>query len=155
MNLTLFLAKYLGTSLLAGLFGGLAMEVVMGMITRAGIGRGDMITALGSLLTRERTNAKRVGLVIHVTAAVGFALVYTLLLVTLGYTHLPMSLMIGLGVGILHGLIVSLMLVWIVSDQHPLEEYKEADLVVGLGHLAGHAAYGAMVGLIVGLMPLV
>jgi uncharacterized membrane protein YagU involved in acid resistance len=126
----------------------------MAAIARAGLGRGDMIVALGSLLTRTRDNARRVGLVIHITAAVGFALVYTLLLVTLGYTHLPMSLMVGLGVGILHGIIVSLMLVWVVSDRHPLEEYKEADLVVGLSHLAGHAAYGAMVGLVVGLMPL-
>ncbi|HEY4299238.1 MAG TPA: hypothetical protein VGM73_00090 [Candidatus Didemnitutus sp.] len=154
MNATLFLAKYLGVSLVAGLLGGLAMELIMAAITRAGLGRGDMVVALGSLLTRSRENARRVGLVIHATAAIGFALVYTLLLVTLGYTHLPMSLMLGLAVGTLHGLIVSLMLVWIVSDQHPLEEYKDADLVVGLSHLAGHAAYGAVVGLVVGLMPL-
>jgi hypothetical protein len=55
---------------------------------------------------------------------------------------------------VLHGIIVSLMLVWVVADQHPLEEFKEADLLVGLGHFAGHVAYGAVVGLIVGLSPL-
>ena len=68
---------------------------------------------------------------------------------------LPALVLVGLGVGVLHGIVVSLMLVWIVADRHPLEEFKEADLLVGLSHFAGHAAYGAMVGLVVGLMPLV
>jgi hypothetical protein len=151
----IFLAKYLVTSLVAGVLGGLAMELAMWLIARGGLAKGDMILALGSLLTKSRENAYRVGLVIHATAAVGFALVYTLLMVTLGYTHLPMSLMLGLGVGVLHGLLVSLMLVWVVADRHPLEEFKEADLLVGLSHFAGHVAYGGVVGLVVGLLPLV
>ena len=151
----IFLAKYLVTSLVAGVVGGLAMELAMWLIARGGLAKGDMILALGSLLTKSRENAYRVGLVIHATAAVGFALVYTLLMVTLGYTHLPMSLMLGLGVGVLHGLLVSLMLVWVVADRHPLEEFKEADLLVGLSHFAGHVAYGGVVGLVVGLLPLV
>ena len=154
MSTTMFLLKYLCTSLVAGVLAGLAMEGVMWLIARAGLAKGDMILALGSLLTKSRENAYRVGLVVHATAAVGFALVYTLLLVTLGYTHLPMSLMLGLGVGVLHGVLVSLMLVWVVADRHPLEEFKEADLLVGLSHFAGHVAYGAVVGLVVGLSPL-
>ena len=154
MNLTLFLVKYLSTALVAGVLGGLAMVWIMGLISRANEAKGDMILALGSLLTKSRDNAFRVGLVVHATAAVGFALVYTLLMVTLGYTQLPMSLMLGLGVGVLHGLLVSLMLVWVVADQHPLEEFKEADLLIGLSHFAGHVAYGAVVGLVAGLSPL-
>ena len=125
--MAMFLVKYLCTALAAGIIGGLAMEGAMWLISRAGLAKGDMVLALGSLLTKTRENAYRVGLVIHATAAIGFALVYTLLLVTLGYTHMPMSLMLGLGVGVLHGIIVSLMLVWVVSDRHPLEEFKEAD----------------------------
>ncbi|MBI2497038.1 MAG: hypothetical protein HYV75_03650 [Opitutae bacterium] len=93
----MFLLKYLCTALVAGVLGGLAMEWVMWLIARAGLAKGDMLLALGSLLTKSRANAYRVGLVIHVTAAVGFALVYTLLMVVLGLTHLPLSLMLGLG----------------------------------------------------------
>ena len=152
--MTTFILKYLLTSLVAGVLGGLAMQWVMALISRAGLAKGDMILALGSLLTKSRENAYRTGLFIHVTAAMGFALVYALLLVTIGYTHLPLSLMVGVGVGVLHGLLVSLMLVWVVADQHPLEEFKEADLLVGLSHFAGHVAYGAVVGLVVGLSPL-
>ncbi len=151
---TPFLVSYLCTSLLAGVAGGLAMVGGMWLVSHAGLPKGDMILALGSLVTKSRVNAYRTGLFIHGISALGFALVYTLLLVTLGYTHLPLSLMLGLGVGVLHGLLVSLMLVWVVSDHHPLEEFKEADLLVGLSHFAGHVAYGGAVGLIVGLSPL-
>lgn len=150
----MFLMKYLGTALVAGVAGGLAMQIAMRLIGRGNELKGDMILALGSLITKSRDNAYRVGLIVHVTAAVGFGLVYTLLMVTLGYTGMPMSLMLGLGVGTLHGLIVSLMLVWVVADQHPLEEFKEADLLVGLSHMAGHVVYGGVIGLVVGLSPL-
>ena len=154
MDLAMFLVKYLCTALAAGVVGGLAMEGAMWLIAKAGLVRGDMILALGSLLTRTRENAYRVGLMVHVTAAIGFGLVYTLLMVILGYTDMPLSLMLGLGVGTLHGILVSLMLVWVVADRHPLEEFKEADLLVGLSHFAGHVAYGAVVGVVVGLSPL-
>ena len=152
--MTTSILTFLGTSLVAGLLGGLAMELAMGLSSRLGLARGDMILALGSLLTKTRENAYRVGLFVHATAAIGFGLAYTLLLFTLSYTHLPTSLMLGLGLGILHGLLVSLGLVWVVADHHPLAEFKGADLLVGLSHFAGHVAYGAMVGLIVGLSPL-
>ncbi len=150
----MFLVKYLCTALVAGVIGGLAMQLAMRLIERGGHVKGDMILALGSLITKSRDNAYRVGLIVHATAAIGFGLVYTLLMVTLGYTHMPLSLMLGLGVGALHGLIVSLMLVWVVADQHPLEEFKETDLLVGLSHMAGHVAYGGIIGVIVGLSPL-
>jgi hypothetical protein len=151
----MFLVKYLSTSLIAGVLGGVAMEVVMWLISRAGLAKGDMILALGSLITKSRDNAYRVGFIVHATAAIGFGLVYTLLMITLGYTHLPKSLVLGLAVGTAQGLLVSLMLVWVVSDQHPLAEFKEADLLVGLTHFAGHVAYGGIVGLVVGSLPLV
>lgn len=151
----LFLVKYLITSLIAGVIGGLAMQLVMWLISRAGLARGDMILALGSLITKSRESAYRVGFVVHGIAAVGFGLVYTLLMVVLGYTQLPESLLLGLGVGIGHGLVVSLMLVWVVCDHHPLAEFKEADLLVGLSHFAGHVAYGGAVGLVVGFLSLV
>ena len=154
MDLAMYLVKYLCTALVAGAAGGLAMEGAMWLIAKAGLARGDMILALGSLLTKSRDHAYRVGLIVHATAAIGFAFVYTLLLITLGYTDMPQSLMLGLGAGIFHGIIVSLMLVWVVSDHHPLEEFKEADLLVGLSHFAGHVAYGAVVGVVVGLSPL-
>ena len=153
MNLTI-IVTYVLTSLVAGLLGGAAMELTMWLISRGGWAKGDMIVALGSLVTKTRENAHRVGAILHAISAVGFAAVYVMLMIALGLTHLPQSLMLGLGVGVLHGMLVSLMLVWIVSEQHPLEEFNEAGFAVGLTHFAGHVAFGGVVGAVVGLSPL-
>jgi len=147
MNSMMFVA----TVLIAGGLGLVAMEIVFWLIGRLGWAKADMILALGSLITKSRENGFRVGMVIHAASAVVFALLYTLGLMAIGYTRLPNSLMVGLGVGVLHGLIVSLMLVWVIADQHPLEEFKEADLAIGLSHVVAHAAFGAVVGLVVGV----
>jgi hypothetical protein len=154
MNTTTILVTYLLTSLVAGLLGGAAMELVMWLISRAGWARGNMIVALGSLLTKSRDNAFRVGAILHVISAIGFAAVYVMLMIALGLTHLPLSLMLGLGIGALQGLLVSLALVWVVSEQHPLPEFSEAGFAIGLSHFAAHIAFGGVVGLICGLSPL-
>ena len=91
--------------------------------------------------------------VLHVISAIGFAIGYTLLMHALGATEMPWSAALGAGVGFLHGLIVSLGLVWVVAEQHPLEEFNEAGLAIGLSHIVGHVAYGAVVGLVVAICP--
>lgn len=149
-----YVALFLSTALLAGLLGGAAMQLAMWLITRGGWAKGDMILALGSLLTKSRENAVWTGRVLHATSAVGFAFVYALAMLFAGFTALPQSLMLGLGLGFGHGMVVSLVLVWVVAEQHPLEEFREADLAIGLSHLVGHLAYGAFVGLVVGLSPI-
>ena len=148
------LVSFLLTALVAGVLGGAVMEGALWLIGRAGWAKADMLVALGSLLTKSRENAWRVGAVLHLISAIGFAMAYTLLMLKLGLTHMPLSMMLGLGVGVVHGLIVSLMLVWIVAEQHPLEEFNEATLAVGLAHLVGHVVFGGMVGLVVGISPL-
>lgn len=151
MNSIMFVVAPLVTAMIAGILGLIAMEVVFWLIGRLGWAKADMILALGSLITKSRDNGFRVGMIIHVASAVIFALLYTLGLMAIGYTRFPNSMMVGLGVGVLHGLMVSLMLVWVIADQHPLEEFKEADLAIGLSHIVAHAAFGAVVGLVVGV----
>lgn len=148
------LASFLCTVVVAGLLGAGAMDLSMWLMTRAGLARGSMIVALGSLLTRSRTNAFRTGVLVHGAAAVIFATGYVLLMVAVHLTALPTALVFGASVGFIHGMIVSLMLVWVVAEHHPLEEFKEADLAIGLSHLGGHVVFGAVVGLVVGVSPL-
>jgi hypothetical protein len=147
-------AGILTTGIVAGIFGAIALELTMWLITRSGWAKGDMIVALGSFLTKSRANAWRVGAVVHATAAIIYAISYTLLMVKLGLTTMPGAFTFGLGVGFVHGMVVSLGLVWVVAESHPLEEFKEADLAIGVSHLAAHVAFGGMVGLVVGLAPL-
>jgi len=149
------LVRYLLTSLVAGAVGVLAMELAMWLTTRAGPARhGSMIVALGSLITGSRENAFRAGATLHVIMGIIFALLYVWAMHVFKFTAFPTSVATGLGIGALHGMIISLMLVWVVSDHHPLEEFKGADLAIGLSHFAGHVAYGGAVGVVVGFSSL-
>src|ERR1051326_317870 len=102
------ITSFVFTALAAGLLGGVAMEGALWLIGAAGWAKADMVIALGSLLTRNRDNAWRVGAIIHLFSAIGFAVLYTMLMIMLGYTSLPASMMLGAAVGFGHGLIVSL-----------------------------------------------
>jgi hypothetical protein len=146
--------SFLLTTLLAGVLAGAAMEGVLWVVGTAGWAKADMIVALGSLFTKSRETAWRVGAMLHVVAAIGFAMLYALAMLALGYSHLPAALLVGAGIGFGHGLVVSLGLVWIVADRHPLEEFNDAGLAIGLSHLLGHVVYGVVVGLVVGAAPM-
>ena len=148
------IVRFLLTALAAGVLASGAMEAVLWVVGTGGWAKANMIVALGSLFTRSRDSALRVGLILHVVAGIGFAVLYTLLMLKLGYTEMPASMMLGAGVGFVHGLIVSLGLVWVVAEQHPLEEFNEAGLAIGLSHILGHVAYGAVVGVVVGISPI-
>jgi hypothetical protein len=145
---------FIFTSLMAGILGASAMEVVLWLITREGWAKANMIVAVGSLITRSRENAFRTGVVLHAISSFVFAAIYAFAMMKFGLSHLPTSFFAGIGFGIVHGLVVSLTLVWVVAERHPLEEFQEAGLAVGVSHFAGHVAYGAVVGLVVGLSPL-
>lgn len=148
------LVTFLLTALVAGLLGGIVMEIVLWLLGRGGWAKADMIVALGSMFTKSRATAWRVGALLHVASAIVFAIAYTLLMHALGFTSMPWSAALGAGVGFIHGLIVSLGLVWVVADQHPLEEFNEAGMAIGLSHIVGHVAFGAVVGLVVAISPL-
>lgn len=142
---------FLLTSIVAGIVGAIFMEIVMWLIGRARWAQGNMITAVGSLFTHTREHAHRVGVILHGVSAIGFAAVYTLAMMNLHLAFFPRAFFAGIGFGVLHGIIVALMLVWVVSERHPLEEFQEAGFAIGFTHLIGHVGYGAGVGLIIGL----
>ncbi len=136
------------TSLVAGILGAGAMEATMALITRFGWGRGNMVVALGSLVTRERIGAARVGATVHVIGAFVFSALYLLVMLRVGVSGLPATVTLGAGLGFIHGMVVSLLLVWIVAERHPLVEFRDADWTIGLCHLAGHVAFGVVVGIV-------
>ncbi|HEY1793928.1 MAG TPA: hypothetical protein VGG34_13515 [Opitutaceae bacterium] len=150
-HIPLHLARLVSAAVLGGLLGGAAMLAVMRLITRANWARFDMVAAVGSLVTRSRANARPAGLLLHAASAVVFGLLYAAGLWGFNVAELPASLYAGILIGIVHGTVISLTLVWIVAEQHPLEEFREAGIAVGLVHFAGHVAYGAVVGLVIGL----
>lgn len=153
MNPATTIAAFLVYAALAGLCGALAMTAAMKLVARSGWARDDMIEAVGSLFTRSRETARPVGLILHALSAIVFGQLYTVILIALGVSAWPQAFFSGVGFGVFHGLIVSLSLCWVVADQHPLEEFRRAGMSVALTHFIGHVAYGAAVGLVVGLAP--
>ena len=151
---TMAIVTFIVTALAAGVLGGLAMEGVLWLIGRGGWAKADMIVALGSMFTKSRETAWRVGAALHFFSAISFAVGYALLMLALNATEMPWSAALGGGVGFLHGLIVSLGLVWVVAEEHPLEEFNEAGLAIGLSHIVGHVVFGLVVGLVVAIAPL-
>jgi len=149
MNLEIFGSGYWFTSLAAGLLGALAMEGIMALIGRVDWAKGSMIVALGGLVTGRRENAFRTGVIIHAISAIVFALIYNAAMMQIGFSRFPEAFFIGTGFGVMHGIMVSLGLVWVIAEQHPLEEFSDAGFAVGLRHLAGHIVFGAVVGLVV------
>lgn len=148
------IATYLLFSVVAGIAGAIVMLLVMKLIDRSPVPGRNMIIAVGSLLTHTRENAGLVGGLLHGIAAIAYGLIYTILLMALNLASWPGGLLGGLGLGAFHGMVVSLALVWVIADQHPLEEFREAGPGVFLQHLAGHVAYGAVVGTIIAASPL-
>jgi hypothetical protein len=154
MDSVALIVKFLGFAALAGILGALAMTAVMRLLASTGWARGDMIVAVGSLLTRSRENAQMVGVFLHLISAVFFGMVYTLLLMAIGFTTWPAGLIAGGFFGVFHGLVVSLTLCWIVADQHPVEEFRHVSVSVAISHFIGHVAFGAVAGLVVSFAPL-
>lgn len=148
------IALYLFWSVVAGAAGGGAMLGAMALIDRSGVPGRNMVAALGSLFTRSRDGAVRVGGLMHAIAAVLSGLVYTELLLAFGMTSWPGAVFAGAGLGLFHGIVVSLALVWLVADAHPLEEFRQAGPAVFLEHLIGHLVFGAVVGLVIAAAPL-
>jgi hypothetical protein len=138
-------------AVMAGLFGAGAMWAVMRLIERAGPQTGGMVVAVGSLLTRKRSNALMAGVAVYLFSAVLFGVIYTLLMLRLELTAWPHAFFAGAGFGFFHGLVVSLGLVWIVADNHPLDEFRQATPLVFLSHFAGHVVFGAVVGLVISI----
>jgi len=152
MNPLHWMLSFLFTGLIGGLLGMAAMGLVMWLICRSGWAKGNMIIALGGLVTRSRENAWLAGAILHTASAVIFALIYEFAMIQLHLAYWPRSLQVGIGFGVMHGMIVSLTLVWECAEQHPLPEFREAGFAVGVSHFAGHVAYGAIVGLVIGLL---
>lgn len=136
----------------AGIVGTLFMSVVMTVVHRSGWANADMIRALGSLITRSRENALGWGLVIHFVSGMLFAIPYTVVLSAFGGHGLPLTLGLGILMGLAHGIVMSLLLLAVVSEKHPVAQFQKAGFEVAVAHIVGHVAYGFGVALMVAVL---
>jgi hypothetical protein len=132
--------------LLVGIVATACMSLSLYLIHWSGFANGDMVRAVGSLVTRHYENSLPVGWVIHFSAGAAFSVLYTLAWEMSGFPAETLVVLICTVFGLFHGAVVSLLLVVIVAEHHPLERFREAGLRVAVTHVAAHVVYGFVVG---------
>ena len=137
---------------LGGLIGALVMNVFMLVVSRWFSERVDMTKAVGSLLTGNLEKARATGTLVHCVSGFVFGVVYLILFDLTQLTDISHLILLGAGIGFVHGLVVSYGLMFVVSERHPIEQYRTATIETGLLHLIGHVLFGLTVGLVAGLV---
>jgi uncharacterized membrane protein YagU involved in acid resistance len=137
-------------AILAGIVGTAGMTFTMYLINRTGIANARMVIAVGSIITKSREKAIKVGLIIHFAFGIFFGMIYTFLIQIFEVAGFSSTVGIGFFIGCIHGFVMSFILVIAVAEHHPLEEFRDTGFAVAFAHVIGHMVYGTLVGLIVG-----
>lgn len=137
------------SSIFIGIIATAGMSTFLWIITGFNIAQVDMVKAIGSLYTKDEKTAMLPGLLMHFTAGIVFCFGYLILfkIFPIG-DHSPL-LFVALGslLGIVHGVVVSLLLIIAVAEHHPLESFKKAGVAVAIFHFLAHLIYGLIIGL--------
>lgn len=114
-----------------------------------GIGKIDVIPAVGALVTGRVENALAPGYVLHFLSGIFFAYFYWMVLLAM---KMPMFWWAFALFGCVHGVIVMLLVSIVIMEHHPIARYHERGPMTGLAQLIAHIIYGITVGLIVQAM---
>jgi hypothetical protein len=132
--------------LIGGIVGTAAMSALLLLPRWLGIGKIDVIPAVGALITRRTENAFSIGYVVHFASGIVFAYIYWGILVLM---KIPTAWWAFGMAGCIHGIIVMLLVCITVMEHHPVARYHERGPMTGLAQLIAHIVYGVVVGLIV------
>ncbi len=147
------LIQYIKIAILGGLLGTAGMTSVLYIFDRVGLANGDMVRAIGSLLTKSYENALIPGLIIHLLSGVFFTLVYAVLMDYFGSPSLAMAITYGTAMGVFHGAVVALLLV-VAAEHHPVDRFQQTGFAVAFVHWGAHVVFGFIVGLMIGVTTL-
>jgi len=133
----------------AGICGTLVMTTFLLVPRWMGVGKIDVMHAVGSLIRHREQNVFMTGLLVHLGMGLTFAFVYAAFL---ELSRLPFNAMTGAMLGGIHGVIVMLLVAIVIMEHHPVARYHEKGLSTGLSQLVAHILYGLTVGMVVGMM---
>jgi uncharacterized membrane protein YagU involved in acid resistance len=133
----------------AGICGTLVMTTFLLVPRWMGVGKIDVMPAVGSLIRHREQNVFMTGLLVHLGMGLTFAFVYAAFL---ELSRLPFNAMTGAMLGGIHGVIVMLLVAIVIMEHHPVARYHEKGLSTGLSQLVAHILYGLTVGMVVGMM---
>ena len=129
----------------SGLLAAGVMAVFLVAIETLGWAKSDMFWTLGKIFSNDKKKAKAIGLLIHATAGVGFAVGYVLLWSV--YSPLDYHTFISAGIltGSIHGAMVAVSLIIMVSG-------RNKGWNVAMTQVAAHTLFGLVLGTIVGML---
>lgn len=136
------------TVLLAGFVGTTALIAALYAIQWPQIKQGDMVRAVGSMLTRSKKKSLPVGLAVIYFGGFLFAFGYAALVGILPVAGVASTFLLGAGLGTAHGVVIGLLLVAAFETEHPLIRFMPggAGITMVMSYTAIHAVYGAIVG---------
>lgn len=137
--------------LLFGLIGTVVMTFVLYTAGQSGVGKAAMVKGVGSSIPTPVGGSLLPGAIVHVVAGILFGYVFWALGRAWAYLVPGELLALGVGVGIVRGVVVSIVLGLIAFDQRPLERMGEVGFGVGLTHVIGNVIYGLVVALLYGV----
>lgn len=140
--------------ILAGVVAAFAMLLVLYPVHVAGLANADMLAAVGSLFTPNRRKAIGLGVLIHVLLGAFFAIIYSLIWSSVPFGMVSSYRLSGAAFGFAHGLVVSICLVVLVAEHHPVPRFQQAGMSVAVTHIAAHVVYGLVLGVAVGWLEL-
>jgi hypothetical protein len=132
--------------LIGGIVGTAAMTALLLFPRWLGIGKIDVIPAVGALITGKEDHAFSIGYIVHFASGIIFAYVYWAVLLLM---KMPIVWWAFGMAGFIHGIIVMLLVCITIMEHHPIARYHERGPMTGLAQLLAHIVYGVVVGLIV------
>ena len=110
---------------IGGVCGTLVMTAFLLVPRWMGLGKIDVMPAVGSLILRRQQNVFLTGLLVHLGMGMAFAFIYAAFL---GLSRLPFNAMTGAMLGTVHGVIVMLLVAIAIMEHHPVARYHEQGL---------------------------
>lgn len=142
-------SQYIQIAILGGILGTGGMTLTLYAFHSFGFANGDMVRAVGSLITKSYENSLAPGLIIHIAIGILFSILYGITIDLFDANTIQKAITYGISIGLFQGAVVALLLV-VAAEHHPLERFQEATIKVAGLHWGAHIVYGAIVGLIVG-----
>ena len=131
-----------------GLIGSLVMFILMWLITNSGLANCNMIGAIGSIMTKDRTKENIYGFATYLAGGVFFSLVYNLLLSEIFVKSPYFMISASVFIGFVHGLVVSYAIIAIFSERHTDRRFQNVSIGIGIAHLVAHMIFGFTVGVL-------
>ena len=138
--------EYFGIIVLIGLIATTNMTIFLYLVHALKISKTNMLDALGILFVEDAKKARRLGMVVHYFMGVSFTFLYMWAANYIGFSTKDDFMNFGIALGILHGVAFSSLLVVVVTEHHPLEEYRKHGFAVVLAYGIAHVIYGISIG---------